>query len=94
MDWLGMWLKEKHTDENEYHTEYGKLCGYPKCCIKFFIALGEITDSQALVADLVYGIDDLDIEYVRCPKCREVIKDADKWVLKTRWSEMVCRSCE
>jgi hypothetical protein len=51
--------------------ERGRQYGYPKCCIEAFIQLNKEVDNVALVAEIIYGVDNLHIEYVRCPKCRE-----------------------
>lgn len=83
MDWLDKLLEMGVIGIDDYHREYGKVCGYPKCCIEFFIKLELITGRQALFADVVCGIDDLSISYVRCPKCREVTNDGNEWIFET-----------
>ncbi len=71
MEWLKRLREAGVIGEDDFHREYGKQSGYPKCCIEFFIDLEKYTDSQALVADLIYGPDSLDVYYVRCTACRD-----------------------
>jgi hypothetical protein len=49
----------------------GMHYGYPQCCIKHFIQYNMKNIPVAMFMTANYGTDPIDVEYVRCPTCRE-----------------------
>jgi len=72
--WLNRLLRMGKIEEDDNHRELGKYYGYAKCCVESFVQLNKEVKAPALVADIIYGIDDPNIGYVRCPKCRKGAK--------------------
>lgn len=71
-DWLDRLIIMGVIELEDYERELAKVFNVPKCCVEWFIWLGQVgIESQCEYMAGFYGYDDPDeYEYVRCPMCR------------------------
>ncbi len=65
---ISMW-EDGTLPDNEYFYRMGRLYGYPKCCILYFIKQFP-DDTDEHYHESTYGEIPLDCHHVPCIKCR------------------------
>lgn len=79
VNWLNRLVVMGVIGPDEWNWQYGKISGYPECCIKWFIFMDKMLVGRrgiAVMTDYLYGRPEGRIDYVKCPKC--LMKDSNK----------------
>lgn len=61
--------QDKVISWDEYLFRMGRLHGYPKCCILYFMANWE-DESDNMYQEDKYGVIPIGVPYIQCIKCR------------------------